>query len=416
MQSSLNNFARIAAVAALVMLYGCTKDNPVDTTIADETDGRIVITNDDGTLDGEMDYSDTSDVPVDTTAIPSPRLAKRAGTAAIRLRLRATRNPPRYKGNTLQATHVVLSGNYAYVSYNTQGATYLGGVDVIDISNVRRPRLRSSAIFNGTDVSAIFYDNGKVYLAEATSDTGFVYPATLEEITLNNGRLTLNSRRVGVSSYVATDVKVSGSKVWVASGSGGPGTGGLTVLDASTLDTVTTDLFLDARSIDIYNSTVTVMQGTPATLRTYDATSNSFLGSFYVGGANIPESKSVVEVVLDRAFVAAGDEGVKVFGFSSSTVIDSLPRVTVNGLSPDVTVTNAVSVSGDYLFAANGEAGVYVAQAKVNLETVPTSNPQLKYVGSLKFNKQQSANFVASNSSILFVATGTGGLKIVEIQ
>ena len=403
------------ALVVFLLLFGCSKDSPVTpTSVGDQTDGRITITNDDGKLDTNMDYSDTSDVPVDTTA-PLPRLAKRAGTAAISLKLRATRNPIQYNGNTLQATHVALNGNYAYVSYNTQGATYLGGVDIIDISNPKKPKLVSSATFVGTDVSAIYYSNGKVYLAEATEDTGFVYPACIEEITLSNNKLSLNTRRKGVSSYVATDLKVSGSKIWVTSGSGGPGTGGLTVLDATTLNKITDDLFLDARSVDVSGTKATVMQGSGATLRTYDLSTNTFLSSYFVGGATIPESKSIVKVVLDRAFVAAGDQGVKVFSFATNAVVDSLARVTVNGISSSLTVTNAVSISKDLLFAANGEAGVYVALALFDMEAVSTTIPQLKYTGSLKFSSKQSANFVASNNNILFIATGTGGLKIVEI-
>ncbi|HLA69334.1 MAG TPA: hypothetical protein VJN65_06495 [Bacteroidota bacterium] len=409
------NLPSAAALVVFLLLFGCSNDNPVDTSIPDESDGRLTITNDDGILDGQMDYSDTSEVEVDTTMVPTSRLAKRSGTAAIRLRLRATSNPPTVSGQKLQATHVVLNGNYAYVSYNTQGNTYLGGVDIIDISNVRRPSLRSRATIVGTDVSAIFYANNKAYLAEATEDTGFVYPAVIEEIEIQNNRLTLNSRRKGVSSYVATDIKVSGGKIWVTSGSGGAGTGGLTILDATTLNVITEDLFLDARSVDISGSTAAVLQGSGATLRTYNTSTNGFLTSYYVGGATIPESKSILDVVLDRAFVAAGDAGVRVFSFTSGTVIDSLARVTVSGLSPTVTVTNAVSISRDLLFAANGEAGVYVAEADFNMESVPTSDPDLRYQGSLKFSTKQSANFVASNSDILFIATGTGGLKIVEI-
>ncbi len=418
LEDTMINMRKLFPLAATgcMVLFACSVDTPVDSSFVEGPGGRIIITNDEGTLDAEMDYSDTSDVPVDTTTVPSPMLAKRSGTAAIKLTLRATRNPPKYKGSTLRATHVVLNGNYAYVSYNTEGTTYLGGADIIDISNPKKPKLISSATFVGTDVSSIFYSGGKVYLAEATEDTGFVYPAVIEEITLSANKFTTPTRRKGVSSYVATDIKVSGGKIWVTSGSGGAGTGGLTILDASSLNFITEDLFLDARSVDIEAGTVTVMQGTAARLRTYNSSTNAFMSSYFVGGATIAESKSITDVVLDRAFVAAGDEGIKVFSFTSGTVIDSLARVTVGGISANLTVTNAVSISKDFLFAANGEAGVYVAQAKFDMEAVPTSNPQLKYVGSLKFSSKQSANFVASNNNMLFVATGTGGLKIVEIQ
>ena len=406
-----------AAFLAGMILYGCNKNGPVDANSGDVSDGRINITNDEGTLDGGMDYSDTSNIVIDTTKAPNGKLEKRSRiTSSITLKLLATRKPIKYKGSTLQATHVTINGDYAYVSYNTQGDVYLGGVDIIDLSKLSKPKLVSSATFNGTDVSALWYDSGKLYLAEATEDTGFTYPASIEEITLNGNKLTTNTRRVGVSSYVATDIKVSGGKIWVTSGSGGPGTGGLTILDASSFSQITEDLFLDARSVDIEGSTAFVLQGGPATLKTYNTSTNTNIASYPVGGANIPESKSVVEVVLDRAFVAAGDEGVKVFSTSSNLVIDELPAVTVSGLSSDLTVTNAVSISKEYLFAANGEAGVYVAQAQFDMETQSGGDPQLQYIGSLIFGSQESANFVASNGNILFVATGSGGLKIVEIQ
>src|SRR3990172_8959386 len=388
-EEHMNMFNRyLSAAVALVLFFslsGCSKDNPVDSHTLDLTDGRIIIDNDDGRLNGEMDYSDTSEVTVDTTTAPSPMLAKRGQTAAIKLKLRATRNPPTYLGQTLQATHVVLDGNYAYVSYNTQGNTYLGAADVFDISTPNNPKLISTATFVGTDVSAIFYSSGKVFLAEATEDTLFSYPAVIEEITLVANKLSLTTRRKGVSSYVATDIKVSGGKGWVTSGSGGPATGGLTILDATDLNLITEDLFLDARSVDVSGGTVTVMQGTGATLRTYDASTNGLLNSYFVGGADIPDSKSMVKVVLDRAFVAAGDGGVRVFSFTSGTVIDSLARVTVTGIDPDLTVTNAVSVSKDFLFAANGEAGVYVAQGDFDMEAVPASDPNLSYLASLNF-------------------------------
>ena len=397
-----------------VTFCGCGKTGPVDATTGD---GRINITNDEGTLEGGMNYSDTSDVLIDTTKAPNGQLRKLSHVASsITLKLRATRNPIKYKGSTLQATHVTINGDYAFVSYNTQGDVYLGGVDVIDISKPEKPKLISSGTFDGTDVSALWYDNDKLYLAEATEDTGFTYPATIEVLSLSGKKLTHSSNRIGVSSYVATDVKVSNGKIWVTSGSGGPGTGGLTILDASSLSLIAEDLFLDARSVDVDGSTAYALQGGPARLRTYNTVTNAVIDSFNVGGANIAESKSVVDVVLDRAFVAAGDEGVKVFSTTSNSVIDQLPAVTVSGLSSTVTVTNAVSVSKDYLFAANGEAGVYVAQAQFDMESQSGSDPQLQYIGSLIFNSQESANFVASSDHMLFVATGTGGLKIVEIQ
>ncbi len=385
---------------------------PVDE--ADITNGRIRVTNGTMALASRVKHYADVDVSVDTVGLRKGQ--SRVLGAPFKLKLRAEVSPPISGGTPLQATHVVLNGNYAYVSYNVQGNTYLGGVDVFDVTQKNNPLLISQAIFQTTDISALWYDSGKLYLAEATSDTGFAYPAVLEEITLNANKLTLTSRRVSVPSYVATDVKVTGGKIFVASGSGGVGTGGLSILDQTTLQpVVSSDLFLDARAVDIYGSSIVAMQGTPARLRKYLVATNAFQTSYTVGGATIAESKSTLTVLFDRALVAVGDGGMKVVNLQTGALTDSVARASVAGLTPDKTVTNAVSVSNDLVFLANGEAGVYVVQSAVNLETTATGATNLTLLGKMQFGTAESANFVASKSGIMFIATGLGGLKIVEI-
>ncbi|MEX2117904.1 MAG: hypothetical protein WEB37_13570 [Bacteroidota bacterium] len=403
-----------SSLCALV-LFGC-KDHPVevDPSLENISNGRISITNNPGDLAGRVVYYDDRNVGLDTTVAPSGGMLAKS-LAPLNMKYRAQVYPPSVNGTALQATHIVLVGSYAYVSYNMAGSTYVGGVDVFDVSNKNKPTLISQAIFSQSDVSAVTYSNGKIYLAEATGDTTFTYPAVVEEITLASNKLSLTSRRVGITSFAATDVVVSGGKLFATSGSGGIGVGGLSVIDLTTFTVTASDPFLDARSIDLYGATAVVMQGTPARLRSYNTGTNAFLGSTDVGGANIAESKSTVRIALDRGFVACGDEGTKVVNLNTGALIDSLPSVTVVGLDPSLTVTNAVSFYKDLVFMANGEAGVYIAQAVVNLETVPTTDPNLTLRGVMQFGTAESANFVASFNGLVFVATGLGGLNIVEI-
>ncbi|MEX1140394.1 MAG: hypothetical protein WEB33_01860 [Bacteroidota bacterium] len=405
----------LSSCLCFLVLFGC-KDNPVEGDPSSEniSNGRISITNNPGDLSARITYYDDRDVNLDTTVAPQPGMLAKS-MAPLIMKYRAQVSPPSVNGSTLQATHIILVGSYAFVTYNMVGSSYLGGVDVFDVSNKNKPTLISQALFNQSDVSAVTYADGKLYLAESTSDTAFLYTAVVEEITLSDNKLSLTSRRVGLTSFVATDLSVSGGKLFATSGSGGPATGGLSVIDLATFTVTASDPFLDARSIDLYGTTAYVLQGTPARLRSYNTANNAFLGSIDVGGANIPESKSTVKITLDRAFVASGDEGTKVVNLPSGTLIDSLPRVTVVGLDPGLTVTNAVSIYKDLVFMANGEAGVYVAQAAVDLETVPTTDPNLTIRGKMQFGTAESANFVASNNAVVFVATGLGGLNIVEI-
>lgn len=421
----------LAVFLVITGLIGC-KDGPITVDPCNEniSNGRIDITQCPEDLGDRIIYYPDPEVPLDSSDIPPGRLGKVAGPG-FTLTLRAEVLPPVSGTTTLQATHIVMTEytdtsavypytittySLAYVSYNVGGPTYLGGVDVFDVTSRNNPTLISSAVFLNTDVSALTFNNGKLYLAESTSDVAFTYPAVVEEITLVNNRLSLMTRRTGIASYVATDVKVAFGKVFASSGSGGPGTGGLTVLDAGTLTEVAFDPFLDARAVNVYGNNITVMQGTPARIRMYNGASSSFMTSYNVGGANLSEHKSTAKVVGNRAFVAAGDEGLKVVDLTTGSIVDSLPRVTVAGLDPNLTVTNSVSVNGDLVFLANGEAGVYVAQAAFDLEKTPTGNPNLQLLGKMQFGTQQSVNFVESEKNLIFIAGGLGGLKIVQVK
>ena len=48
-------------------------------------------------------------------------------------------------GETLSATHIEFLDNKAYVTYHKRGATHLGAIEVVDLSNPSSPKV----IFNG---------------------------------------------------------------------------------------------------------------------------------------------------------------------------------------------------------------------------------------------------------------------------
>ena len=86
-------------------------------------------------------------------------------------------------GVRLEASHVALEGNFAYVSYMVRGEATVGAVDVFDISTPGTPKLVSSASLPGTEIAAITVKSGMVYLAGATDDPAFPERAVLAEIT-----------------------------------------------------------------------------------------------------------------------------------------------------------------------------------------------------------------------------------------
>src|SRR5438445_376813 len=160
-------------------------------------------------------------------------------------------------------------------------------------------------------------------------------------------------------SSAATSVAY-GTSVYATSGDAGS----LFVIDP-TLFTVTSSIALhDARWVAAGGGQVAVVQGTPGTLDVYSESNMSVVGSWPFKGADIAQSKSQLELVGGKAFIAAGDSGVQVLSASTGAVVGSVPRPNPDslGLSPSVVVTNAVAIDQDLMFISNGEAGVYLAQ------------------------------------------------------
>jgi hypothetical protein len=143
------------------------------------------------------------------------------------------------------------------------------------------------------------------------------------------------------------------------------------------------------------------------------------LSTFAFPGADVPESKSTVEVVGGKAFVAAGPEGVQIVCLDNGQIVGTVPRPDPAslGLDPSVVVTNAVTVDEDLMFISNGEAGVYAAAAEEDFDRSDCDEPQqITVLGRLQFGTLESANHVALRNRLLFVAAGLGGVKVVDVN
>jgi len=410
------HFRAVLVVLALLVLIGCADDS--GTTPTDGTDDRILLNQGGADLNARITlFPDGVDLPMDddgsgqsvdqALSLRSTHSTTLAQGSLV-LVLRAEVDPPLLDGVEMRATHVQIDENRAYVTYNREGETFLGGVEIFDLTDPTQPSILSQALFTDTDISAAYLYDGSLFLAAATEDESYSTPAILEVMELDeSGLLTTTSVRIDLPSYVGTGVRVADANgdplVFVTSGTGGPVPGGLSIYEASTLEFVRLEELDDARDVDVEGNSVVVMQGTPGRLSVFDAVSGLLLNSFSPGGANIAESKSTIDVVSDRIYMAAGDEGTKVVSLSSGDVLIEIPRITLADVDPSLTVTNAVSVSGELLLMGNGEAGVYVSQI---------DGDTLRSMGYVNFGT--SANYVLARDNLIFVSSGEGGLKVIE--
>ncbi|MBN1598555.1 MAG: hypothetical protein JW894_09700, partial [Bacteroidales bacterium] len=144
-----------------------------------------------------------------------------------------------------------------------------------------------------------------------------------------------------------------------------------------------------------------------------------------IGGATDPEAKSMVRlcyvisggtVVTDEAkchynfaFAALGEEGLKCFNLDLSAEVpcSALPGPVIpeDGNEAEY-VTNGVSISyGGWVYIANGAAGLDIARVD--------RDGNLTWCGNIDLGS--SVNFVEASNNYVFVATGTGGLKILKV-
>lgn len=423
----LRTLRRTSALAAVAVLAACGDDGVSPPEAPDESNERIAITNDEAALESRLVQPDT-DVPIDPGAASSmiaggaSASMVSAAAAALRLRLVGQVDPPIVGGEVVQATSVDIHGNTFVASYNMRGAPRLGAVDQIRVFLIW-PYITASATFTDSDISAVSTDGSFVYAAEATDAAGFPFPAVLERLKLEDDKFSLeDNERLPLTSYAATSTLVTDDAVYVTSGN----TGGVSAFDPESFELLGEYALDDARWVarDEDGGRIVVAQGTPGRLAVFaegefPGGSMSLLDQFPFPGADVPESKTTVEIAGGKAFVAAGPAGVQILCLDDGQVVGSIPRPDPAelGLDPAVVVTNAVSVDEDLLFISNGEAGVYLAQGAQPFDETPCGEPQqIGVLGKLRFDDLQSANHVVYRDRWLMVAAGLGGVKLVRVS
>lgn len=374
-------------------------------------DARVVLVEDLSKLASRVNYLN-EEVVIDTSIQDTSALGKTA-VKPIQLELIAEVEPPVIDGQTLQATDVhILSSSRVYVSYNMAGELYLGAVDLFDVSDRDEPELKASLLFNDSDVNGMARYNNDLYLAIATDRDEFESPAAIEIVDATQKDLTLTSKTIDLPSWSATHVSISDKHAFITSGAEG---GFVTVLDVNDHATAFSYPIEDARWVDDDGEEIAVLAGTPATVYTFDYDAGTFLNEIALSGANIPHSKSTIQVYKRKAVIAAGDGGTQVVCLATGALIEKIDPPTVDGLSPDVTVANAATSDGKYLYMSNGEAGVYVGWSKDKFDSKNCDVDDFQMIGSFRFGDLESVNHVGIHGDWLYVAGGSGGLKILKV-
>jgi len=400
----------ILCFTIILIVTGCKKsNNQIDNSSDKIVSKNMLINNNHNSLNKRISLAKNTPAYIFGDTAKKTGKTGKGLTSSVTIQLIAALYPPEYNGEVLQASHVRIVDHYAYVTYNTQGPRYLGGVDIVDISSPNAPELVSSVLFinketnKGKDVSSVDVKSSTsaksilwITGADETLDSAF---AERFELNTSNQFESDQSVNFSLNGFVGTDVRFYNDKVYVTSGSGG----GLTILDSQMKELSFMNIE-NARSVDINKDFEIALGGNPGHLY------NPGVWDKEIGGSSDPGAKSILRLFNKFALVALGEEGLKCYDVSSnlpSTVISALPRPAVpeGGSSIDY-VTNGVSVSDNgWVYIANGAGGLDIA--KIN------AGGQLTWMGNVKLGA--SVNFVEANANYVFVARGVLGLKILKV-
>lgn len=407
----------ILSIFSLAILTRCQKEEPINTLSWQEEyskEGNLLIFKNPQELSSKRITFVNKLVPIvndrDNLTLKSTNESPEIDiTKNYAFKLMAEVASPVYEDNTLQASHVTIMDNYAFVTYNTKGNVWQGAVEIFDVSDLSNPSLISSAILPNADVSSVDYFNNAIYIVGATGDyeaLGNISPAYLEVINLSSDMEIISvDTMIDIPSYVGTDIKVTAEKIMCTSGS----TGSLIVLDFDYNFVKNIDVS-DARSLDVNNDDIFVLQGQEGNIQQFNIATLDLLSNIKLDNSNSPGPKSEIAVNESYIFAAMNEGGLSVLNMDG-TMKQHIPRPeTPEGGLDENNVTNSVSLNDELVLIGNGESGVHVAGIVEEL------NDSIWMLGSMQFEGYASTNFVESKDSVIFVATGLEGLKILSIS
>ncbi|MEP0712649.1 hypothetical protein [Algoriphagus sp.] len=378
-------------------LWSCNEESEIPTS----TNKIPYLLNSDQSVVGpRVDLSQAGTIfPLLQSSLASSRIQ----SANFKLELLSEIKAPEVGGKSLQAANVRVTGDFLTISYNLEGSSYLGGIDIVNISQPNSPRLVTQILFEEGSVSDAFIEDDHLYFTGALDIdrvSGLSSPAIVGKIRLNEiSEATDAYDQMDIPSFVGTYTEKGFGSYLATSGNSG---GGLTILDENFQRTGFIDL-PNARSVAVGDTTAAVLQGEPGRIAVLDE-ELKLINQFSIAGAGNPEAKGQVDYFNSFLAVAGGPEGVLIYNPVEGKLITTLEMNPIEGVADTDIVANGIIAEGNSLFMANGAAGLYVADLIGN---------ELNILGT--FDVNASANGVAVSDDLVIIANGTAGTRILNL-
>ncbi|MGO4918852.1 hypothetical protein [Maribacter spongiicola] len=395
----------LMVIAASFFVASCSDE----TTIFENPEDNLVSETDQSKLDNSVSFERTGVLDIYEDPIASAKRYNATGKAEqagdYPLTLVAQIAPPTFaNGENLAATHVVLDGDYGYVSYNTVGQDYVGAIDVIDISDPNNPRVTSRVYYTNADLNSIAYDNGYIYVAGGVDSEQSVTATAnslVAKIAVSGGRMNTSNITYGFQEgFNATDVRIINNNVVVTSGQDGF----VVVYDKNDLSALNETAFADLRSVAYNGSEIAVLDAAQG-VSFLDQNLN-VLRSIDIESDFGVDAKRTLDFLNETIVVSEGTKGAGVYNAATGSFMEYLSILTnPENAEPGEIVTNGVAVNEDVLLMANGAGGLSLSENK---------DDSTNGVGVIELTG--SINYVASKGDYIFAASGKSGFQIIKLN
>ncbi len=387
---------------AFIFFISCSDS----TTVFENGEDDIQLETSTAVLDNSINFDDSGVLDIyeeNQGGVQARFLDEQAGDYP--LTLVAQVNPPSFNGGeNLTASHVDIVGNYAYVSYNTIDADYVGGIDIVYIADPMQPRLTSRLYYINADINSLKYDNGFVYAAggvDAEKSVTATANSFVAKLPVSNGRFNVsNGITYGFQEgFNANDILIEGNRILMTSGRDGY----ITEFDKQSLEIRQESPYSDLRSLAISNGQIALLDASFG-VRFLDASFNE-TGQIAIDSDFRLADKRTLDISDNRVVVAEGSKGAGIYNASTGVLIEHVP-IPLNPaqVAEENIVTNATALNEDVLLMANGGAGLCLSE----------DNNGVELVGIIEL--QGSINYVASRGDYIFAASGKRGLQIIKMN
>lgn len=396
-------------LSIVLVAFAFTSCSDETTVFEDSTEGDIRMETDQTLLESSVLFDKAGVLDIydqENLAGKSYLSAKNDVAGDYPLTLVAQIDVPSFNGgNNLTASHVDVSGNYAYVSYNTADVGYVGGIDVINVSDPNNPRVTARLYYVNADINSIKYDDGYIYIAggvDAEKSVKATSNSFVAKLQSSNGRINLDA---GVlygfqEGYNATDIAVTSSEVLVTSGRDGF----VSIYNKADLSAKNQVPFMDLRSVAVKDNRIAVLDASQG-VSILDADLN-LIRDIAIESDFGDNTKRTLDFSGENIVVAEGSKGAGMYNANTGSFIAYIPILLdpANVDGSDV-VTNAVATNEEILLMANGGAGLCLSEEQQNSTDL---------VGIIQL--EGSINYVASKDDYIFAASGKEGLQIIKLN